>query len=81
MRATFTMKHYCIDWYKYEDAVLMKICLCVYQRERERERGRRVFIGPLVPLGLMFVLMDWVFFGQVGIRAALSRSPMSAALQ
>jgi len=79
------MKHYCIDWYKYEDVVLMKMCACVYayqrEKERERERGRGVFIELLVPLGLMFVLMDWVFFGQVGIRAALSRIPMSAALQ
>ncbi len=57
------------------------MCVSERERERERERSRRVFIGPLVPLGLMFVLMDWVFFGQVGIRAALSRIPMCAALQ
>lgn len=41
MRATSTVKHYCIDWYKYEDAVLMKMCLCVYQREREGKRARQ----------------------------------------
>lgn len=36
--ATSTMKHYCIDWYKYEDAVFnKKICVCVCVSERESE--------------------------------------------
>lgn len=36
------MKHYCIDWNKYEDTVFnLNICVCVREREREKRARQK----------------------------------------
>lgn len=42
--ATSTMKPCCIDWYKYEDVVLMKMCACMRVNQREKEREAEEYL-------------------------------------